>query len=261
MPELPEVQAILDYFRRTALGRTIRSVTVSVPNMIKSPRAATFARSLRGRKMVDAVRRGKYLIITLDDSRILILHFGMGGELAYLRKGEEPPPYTRILFHLDKGDLAFTCPRKICRVMLTRSLEEIPALRTMGPEPLTSSWSMLHLSAIIERSPRRQVKPLLMDQSRVAGVGNIYADQILFEAGVRPDRLSSTLSEIEIKRIHSETRRVLRKALKTANEETFPFEYLFSRKNRRLPCGRCGTEIERKTIAGRTAHFCPSCQV
>jgi formamidopyrimidine-DNA glycosylase len=221
---------------------------------------AGFGRSLVGRRLIDASRRGKYLIVTLDNGRLLILHFGMGGDLFYLANKDSEPDYTRILFELDEGKLAFTCPRKICRVMSVKSVDEVPALKEMGPEPLESSWSLLQFEAVLERSPRSQIKPLLMDQRRVAGVGNIYADQILFEAGVRPDRRASTLSEKEIKQIYSETKRVLRTAIKTANEEEFPPGFLAARRQRGVSCGRCGSNIDKKTIGGRTAHYCIGCQ-
>ena len=250
------------YFQRTALGQCVERAIVTAPNMIKSPTARAFARGLRGRRFVEAFRRGKYLIILLDDGRALILHFGMGGDLLYYRQPKERPDYTRIEFILTNGSrLAFTCPRKICRVMLVDDAAQIPALRDMGPEPLGSTFSLAFLERLIEERPRRQIKPLLMDQKMIAGVGNIYADEILFEARVRPDRLASSLTELEIKSIHRHTRRVLRRALRTAGDEEFPSDFLVSRDARGGRCKICGKPIEKKTIGGRTAHFCARCQV
>ncbi len=261
MPELPEVENRLLYFQKTALGETIDRVVVTAPGMIKSPSAARFARSLAGRRMSKAERRGKYLIIILDDDRALILHFGMGGELSYYADSRERPRFTRIEFFLKSGGrLAFTCPRKICRVLLVDSLDEVPALKGMGPEPLASNFSLGYLERVIEESPARQIKPLLMDQKKIAGVGNIYADEILFEAGVRPDRRCSTLTREEIKRIHRETRRVLRRAIKTGGDDQPPEEFLVSRSSRGARCRRCGQPIQKKTIGGRTSYSCPLCQ-
>lgn len=261
MPELPEVENRLLYFQKTALGETIERVVVTAPGMIKSSGPALFARSLAGRRMCKAERRGKYLIVTLDDDRALILHFGMGGELSYYAEASERPEFTRIEFFLASGGrLAFTCPRKICRVLLVDNVEDVPALKEMGPEPLASSFSLGYLERVIEESPARQIKPLLMDQKRIAGVGNIYADEILFEAGVRPDRRGSTLSREEIRRIHRETRRVLRRAIKTGGDDRFPAEFLVSRSSRGARCRRCGQPIQKKTIGGRTSYSCPVCQ-
>lgn len=262
MPELPEVETRLLFFRRTALGQCVERVIVTAPNMIKNPRARAFARGLRGRCFVDALRRGKYLIIALDDGRKLILHFGMGGDLAYYKLPRERPDYTRIEFILTNGwRMAFTCPRKICRVMLVDETEHVPALREMGPEPLGIAFSLAFLARLIEERPRRQIKPLLLDQRMIAGVGNIYADEILFEAGVRPDRVASSLSEEAIKRIHRATRRVLRRSIRTADEEEFPSDFLVSREARGAVCRVCGQPIEKKKIGGRTSHFCSRCQV
>lgn len=262
MPELPEVETRLLYFRRTALGQCVERAIITAPNMIKSPTARAFARGLRGRCFVDAFRRGKYLIVALDDGRALILHFGMGGDLCYYEQPKQRPDYTRIEFILRNGRrLAFTCPRKICRVMLVDDVAHVPALREMGPEPLGAAFSLAFLERLIEERPRRRIKPLLMDQKMIAGVGNIYADEILFEARVRPDRLASSLLDGEIKSIHRHTRRVLRRAMRTAGDEEFPPDFLVSRDARGAVCKVCGHSIERKTIGGRTAHFCSHCQV
>ncbi len=262
MPELPEVETRLLYFQRTALGQCVERVIITAPNIIKRPTARAFARRLGGRCFVDASRRGKYLIVALDDGRALILHFGMGGDLCYYQHPNERPEYTRIEFILrNTRRLAFTCPRKICRVMLVDDPAQIPALREMGPEPLGAAFSLAFLERLIDERPRRRIKPLLMDQRLIAGVGNIYADEILFESRVRPDRLASFLSGEETRRIHRETRRVLRRAMRTASDEEFPPDFLVSRDARGAVCKICGTPIEKKTIGGRTAHFCPGCQV
>lgn len=264
MPELPEVENELLYFRRTARGQIIREARVSAPTIVKPNNPGClikFARGLRGRRMIDAHRRGKYLIVSLDDGRFLILHFGMGGGLRYYEKSSERPDYTRIEFRLGNGwRLAFTCPRNICRVMLVDDPTLVPGLRLMGPEPLGKEYTLRYLRKLLSASPARRIKPLLMDQTRVAGIGNIYADEILFEAGVKPHRHAGTIIESELRRIHLSTRRILRRALGTAADPDFPGRFLVSRKAGGQGCRRCGTPIERMRISGRTAHFCPSCQ-
>jgi formamidopyrimidine-DNA glycosylase len=230
--------------------------------MIKSSAARAFSSGLASREFVRAVRRGKYLIVRLDNGRHLILHFGMGGDLLRYRTVRERPPYTRIEFLLESGlRLAFTCPRKICRVMLVDTPSQVPALRDMGPEPLGPALSRGLLERLIEESPRRMIKSLLMDQRKIAGVGNIYADEILFEASVRPDRRASELRGDEVDRIQQATRRVLRAALRTASEQYFPDDFLVSRSARDGRCKVCGEPITRMTIGGRTAYFCARCQI
>jgi formamidopyrimidine-DNA glycosylase len=261
MPELPEVETRLIYFKERALRQRIERVRVTATNMIKSPAARSFARSLRGRRFDDAFRRGKYLIIALDDRRFLALHFGMGGDLVLHLSDRDLPDFTRIDFHLSGGKrLAFTCPRKICRVFLVGDLSDIPALRRMGPEPLGPQFTLSYLEEVISESPRRQIKPLLLDQNRVAGVGNIYADEILFGARIRPDRRASSLTIDEIKLLRRETRRVLRQAIKAGGDENFPSEFLVSRSASEKGCLRCSSSIRRRRIGGRTAYFCEHCQ-
>lgn len=211
--------------------------------------------------MIDAHRRGKYLIVSLDNDRYLILHFGMGGGLSYYRSASERPEYARIELRLGNGRrLAITCPRNICRVMLVSDLSLVPGLRRMGPEPLGKQYTLRFLKDLVARSPLRQIKRTLMDQTKIAGIGNIYADEILFEAGVRPDRTGGGLGEIELRKIHLATRRVLKRALRTASEPEFPRSFLVSLRGAGLGCRRCGEPIERIRIGGRSAHFCPSCQ-
>ena len=181
----------------------------------------------------------------------------MGGDLAYYQLARERPDYTRIEFILTNGwRMAFTCPRKICRVMLVDESTHVPALREMGPEPLGVSFSLSFLARLIEEWPRRQIKPLLLDQRMIAGVGNIYADEILFEAGVRPDRRGESLNEEDVKRIHRAIRRVLWRSIKTAAGEEFPSDFLVSREARGAVCRVCDQPIQKKKIGGRTAHFC-----
>src|ERR1044072_5351702 len=214
MPELPEVENRLLYLRRTALGARVKRVVVTAPGMIKTSGARSFALNLAERSFVDAYRRGKYPNVALDNGRWLILHFGMGGDLVFYNSAEDKPEYTSIEVIFESGArLAFTCARKICRVMLVDSVEQVPALRDMGPEPGGKEFSLAYLACVIEESPARQIKPLLMDQQNIAGVG-----------------------------------------------ENFPSYFLVSRSARGANCKACNSEIERKTIGGRTAYFCPQCQ-
>jgi len=261
MPELPEVENELLYLQGTALGQTILRATVYEPRLIKKPSPASFARFIRGRRMVNAHRRGKYLIIALDNHHALILHFGMGGGLTVYRDKKDRPRFTRIDFALGNGcRMAFTCPRNICRVMVTEQASDIPAIDGMGPEPLGEDFSFSYLKQQIARSPSRRIKALLMDQSRIAGIGNIYADEILHSAAVRPDRAAASLSEQELKRVYRATRLILKRAIQTGGDPEFPPGFLVSRSGRGAGCSRCGTELEKIKVGGRTSYFCSHCQ-
>src|SRR5262245_51790344 len=261
MPELPEVESQLDYLRQTALGRTIRKVSIFGPRIIWNSTAASFKRTLTGRRLVTASRRGKYLIVETDAGRALILHFGMGGDLQYYDGRGQKPRFTRIEFVLDNGyRLAFTCPRNICRVMSVRSASEVTGLRDMGPEPLSTAFTLNMFRKVMESGTSRAIKALLMDQKRIAGIGNIYADQILFEAGIRPIRRTSELDAAEIGRVYRSIRRVLKKALPTASDDALPGHYIYSRDFRGLGCPRCGQPFEKIRVGGRTTRYCGFCQ-
>ena len=262
MPELPEVEIQLNYLRGTALGRTIRKVSVFESRIIKNHSVSSFKRRLAGRRLVGASRRGKYLIVELDRGGILVLHFGMGGDLQYYRAPEPRPRFTRVELVLDNGyRLAFTCPRNICRVMSVKSASEVPGLRDMGPEPLCKAFTLSIFTKVIESGgSRRPIKALLMDQTRIAGIGNIYADQILFEAGIRPVRKGSSLATAEMSRVHRSIRRVLKKALGTASDEELPSHYIYSRDFRGEGCPTCGNPFVKTRVGGRTTRYCGVCQ-
>jgi formamidopyrimidine-DNA glycosylase len=261
MPELPEVESQLNYLRGTALGRTIRKISVFEPRIIKNSSAASFKRTLTGRRLTRASRRGKYLVIDTRGGPVLILHFGMGGDLRYYQDPKQRPRFTRIEFVLDNGyRLAFTCPRNICRIMSVRSASDVPGLRQMGPEPLSRAFTLTVFKKLIESPGSRAIKALLMDQKRIAGIGNIYADQILFEGGIQPIRKTSTLDPSEIARLYRSIRRVLTGALPTASEEDLPGHYIYSRDFSGLGCPRCGQDFARTRVGGRTTRYCPVCQ-
>lgn len=270
MPELPEVQTRLLFLRRTALGQTVKDVAVNENGIIRQAGLGynrdrscvrEFIRGLRGRTLVDAFRRGKYLIVTLDNGRALILHFTMGGDLAFYKHPSERPAYTRIELKFESGwRMAFTCPRNICRVMLVDEPSEVPGIRTMGPEPLSREFTLSYMKRILRSSASRRIKPLLMDQTKIAGVGNIYADEILFEARVSPLRIAGELDDQEVKKLHHATKRVLKLAVNNPSEPELPPEYLMSRYAEGLPCARCSGKLDRIRINGRSAYLCPRCQ-
>jgi len=261
MPELPEVESQLNYLLRTALGRTIRKVNVFESRIIKNSTALSFKRALTGVRINGASRRGKYLIVDMGRGRMLVLHFGMGGDLQYYQAIQPRPRFTRIEFVLDNSHcLAFTCPRNICRVMSVKSPSEVPGLRDMGPEPLSKAFTLGVFKSILESGGAGAIKALLMDQSRIAGIGNIYADQILFEAAVRPIRKTWTLDLNEITRVYRSIRRVLKKALPTANDEALPRHYVYSRDFLGLGCLTCGNSFHKARVGGRTTRYCAVCQ-
>jgi formamidopyrimidine-DNA glycosylase len=274
MPELPEVETMVRDLQSRVTGRTITEVDASFTGTVRYPAFPEFAERVRGRTITSIGRRGKYAIFALDSGDALIVHRGMTGSLLH-RTGDEPrEPYVRLTFHLDDGtELRFDDPRKFGKVFVMNAEGRERALpwETMGPEPLSPDFTEGYLS---ERLANRKapIKPLLLDQQTVAGLGNIYVDESLYRAGIHPLRPAGSLTAGEIARLYESIRGVLSRAIHgrgttfssyrdiEGREGTYQNTLAVFRKSGE-PCPACGTPIERIVVAGRGTHFCPSCQV
>ena len=269
MPELPEVECIVRTLRPTLPGASIRAVELLSPNNIREPDPAAFAACIVGRRIVDISRRGKYLVTRLDAGWWLLVHLGMTGQLL-LQDGHCPPPrFARVAFHLSDGPtLWFADMRKFGRLVLTRRPEA--TLGHLGPEPLDPRLKPEDFARRLQGS-RRPVKTLLLDQSFLAGIGNIYADEALFEARIDPRRRACTLSAPEGARLLEGVRTVLQRGI--ANHGTTIATYVdasglagsnqkqlkaYRRAGER--CLRCQGTISRVVLGGRSTCFCPTCQ-
>ena len=242
MPELPEVETIRSQLQKKIVGKTIS-----------------------GRKIVGLRRRAKILIIDFDDAKSLIFHLKLTGQLIFNGK---PSQHTRKVFNFDDGSkLVFNDTRKFGwwkKVKNTKGMEE-----KFGPEPL--EINLKTFKSLLERRPKSRIKPLLMDQKIIAGIGNIYSDEILFAAKINPLRRIETLKRAETERIFRSMKRILIAAIKhrgSSVEHYFDaygkkgdfvkFHKVYRKEGQK--CDRCGTLIERLKINGRSAHFCPACQ-
>jgi formamidopyrimidine-DNA glycosylase len=270
MPELPEVETIVNGLRRPLIGRTFTGVRVGWENIVARPTVLEFQRRTRGQQILAIRRRGKYLIFDLSGGDSLLIHLKMTGQLV-VRPGDAPADkYGHTVFDLDDGrQLRFLDTRKFGRVYLVADENEV--VGNLGPEPLADDFTLSEFSALI-RKRRGALKPLLLNQQFIAGIGNIYADEALFVAGIHPQRKADTLTGGEIERLYQAMRQVLRQGL--ADEgTTFDGAYrkvdggegehqenlrVFRRKGQ--PCPRCGSAIERIVVGGRGTHFCPCCQ-
>ncbi len=270
MPELPEVETIVNGLRGPLIGRTFTGVRVGWENIVARPTAPEFQRRIRGQQILGIRRRGKYLIFDLSRGDSLIIHLKMTGQLT-VRPGDAPADkYGHTVFDLDDGrQLRFLDMRKFGRVYLVADENEV--VGSLGPEPLADDFTLSEFSALIGKR-KGALKPLLLNQQFIAGIGNIYADEALFVAGIHPQRKADTLTGEEIERLYQAIRQVLRQGL--ADEgTTFDGAYrkvdgqegghqenlrVFRRKGQ--PCPRCGRAIERIVVGGRGTHFCPRCQ-
>jgi formamidopyrimidine-DNA glycosylase len=287
MPELPEVESLRRMLARSAVGRTIISAKVAQPRLRRKV-ARDFHDAIAGQKIERLSRRAKYLIVELSGGSALIVHLGMSGSLTHRppdrgarapetvaqRDGDQlDPAHDHVALLLDDGSrLVFNDPRRfgLLKLASLSALNEIAELRALGPEPLGDGFKADYLGRKA-RGRRTAIKNLLMDQRIVAGIGNIYAAEILFRAGVRPARRAGRLSRAEIGRIATATPEVLREAIGSGGT-TFrsyrdsrgrpgafaPRLRVYGRGGK--PCYRCSTPIRSVTVGQRASFFCPRCQ-
>jgi formamidopyrimidine-DNA glycosylase len=271
MPELPEVETVARELRPLLTGRELAGGRVLWPRTLAEPDPAVFSARLAGQRFVDVGRRGKYLVCTLDSGDKLIIHLRMTGRLAVV-----PPdsptlggPHVRAILPLVGGDcLIFTDSRKFGRIWLVDDPARV--VGKLGPEPLAGDFTAEALAARL-RSRRTAMKALLLDQTVVAGLGNIYADEALFVAGIHPLRPAASLTDEEISRLHAAIRQVLTESIgalgTTLRDYRPPYSPQGAYQNQLRvyqqadrPCQRCGAPIRRIRVAQRSTHFCPHCQ-
>jgi formamidopyrimidine-DNA glycosylase len=284
VPELPEVETTRRYLAAHLPGARVAAVALLDPRVLVQPDPATFAAQLAGRTLTAVRRRGKYLILDLAPApppadapapapaaRHLVVHRRMTGNLFLRAPGAPPDAHTVAVFHLTDGRELRLCDlRRLARLWLADAADLAALDRALGPEPLTPTFTPERLAASLARR-RARLKPLLLDQRLVAGLGNIYADEALFAAGLHPARPAHTLTPEEIARLHAAIRAVLEQGIH--NEGTSFRDYrgavgqpgrnqllvaVFRRTGQ--PCPRCGTPIVKTRIGGRGTHYCPQCQ-
>lgn len=274
MPELPEVETIIRRLRDYITGLTIRDVLVNWRRSIAVPDVEEFVGQLRGRTISAVGRRGKYIILTLEPEGYLCLHLRMTGRLIYMakEKSNHPlshDPHCHVIFRFTSGDrLFFRDTRKFGRLYLVADPSVVTA--GLGMEPLDEHFTADVLMDLM-RGKQRQLKPMLLDQHSVAGLGNIYVDETLWLAGLHPLRKCNTLERGEIERLHAAMVNVLNCALEnhgtTLRDYRDPDERpgdnescleVYGRAGQ--PCARCGGAIERIVVAQRSSHICPRCQ-
>ena len=263
MPELPDVEVRRLYIERTSLGRPIERVAVLDRRVLSGVTPASLGKGLKGATLLEAKRRGKYVYMPTDRKSTLLLHFGMSGELLLTRKGEEKPRWSRVEFYFkDDTRLHYINMRLIGKVALypTTSESRIPEIAKLGPEPLERGFTYKKFRDVINGHDTT-IHQVLMDQELLAGIGNIYSDEITFQAGVRPDRKVKDLSDDETHRIYNEMKRVLRRAIELGAElDDHADKFLIPHRGRNGECPRGHGKLVKKTIGGRSSYFCPVCQ-
>ncbi len=261
MPELPEVERFKRYLDATALHQEVESVELRDAKRIVSVSARKLRDQVQGKSFVSTARHGKYLLVHLESPPLLVLHFGMTGSLDYSREDDERPEHTRVVFHFAQGHkLAYVCPRKLGRITLTDDRQTFLAKRRLGPDALDRRLMFRVFSDRLS-GRRGAIKSAIMNQAILAGVGNLYADEILFQARIAPGRRVDNLDEESVRTVHRTMRRVLRTSIRhNAEFSQLPRSYLLRRREPDGRCPRCGSQLKQVRISGRGTHFCPNCQ-
>lgn len=269
MPELPEVETIKNDLFPRIKGRCIVSVALLSRELVQHLSPVEFAQRLENQVITGLARRGKFLLFQLSSRDTLIMHLRMTGSLLLRQARYRPDPYTRAVFHLDEeGELRFCDRRKLGKMWLLTESQGFPG--KLGPEPLEPGFTPAVLSQLL-RQHNVPVKALLCDQSFIAGIGNMYADEALFIARLHPLKKSSSLSPEEIRLLHQAIQQVLWKGIKNkgASVDTYrrpdgesgraQEEFLVAHRSGHL-CYNCGAAIQRIALRGRGTYFCPCCQ-
>jgi formamidopyrimidine-DNA glycosylase len=265
MPELPDVEIFRRRLDDAAAGRRITDAKVIDARLLDGISARELERRLAGRRIRNTERHGKHLIAELDDGSALVLHFGMTGTIETSAEGAAPPRYEVLHIEFGKDRWAsVTSRRKLGHIWLTSDVAGFLKDHSQGPDALAKALSAKALATALG-SKRSALKPALMDQARIAGIGNIYADEILFQARLHPLTLVGDLDPDELKKLYRTTGQVLRRAIARGlmaegPADAFPDDWLSGRRRAGGRCPRCSTLLATLRSGGRTGYFCPRCQ-
>jgi formamidopyrimidine-DNA glycosylase len=288
MPELPEVETTIRGLRKNILGQEIKNVFLDAPNLVKKPNSfKVFKKKLVSRKIKEIKRRGKNILIVLDNNSLILVHQKISGHLLVGKwdlknwqpktKGPLSEPINRFIHFLIEFKsglmLALSDVRKFAKIELWESDRELgnsKEFKSLGPEPLDKNFTITKLKERLA-GKKSLIKKVLMDQKIIVGIGNIYSDEILWRAKIHPFKKTNLLKEKQIKEIYKYIKIVLKKAIELKGESFSDYRTPegkkgFFDKERKAyqrtgeKCSRCGEKIIRKKIGARSAHFCPKCQ-
>ena len=273
MPELPEVETIVADLRPHLVGRTITRCELSFPAIVRHPEPEAFVDSVVGMRIESVGRRSKYILVGLGGDLLLVVHLGMTGQLRLVDPAAPLEKHTHAVFFLDHGrQLRYRDPRRFGRLLLgtEQALVAAKKMPRLGPEPIDPEFAAEELYRRL-RKRRTALKAVLLDQAAIAGVGNIYADESLHRARLRPDRVASTVSKKSAQRLHESLRSSLQTAIENRGSSVDTYrdawgeiggqqEKLLVYGRAGEPCFTCGRPLSMIRIAGRSTVFCRRCQ-
>lgn len=257
MPELPEIALFKKYVDATSLHKKIIDLSFSGASLLQSPKG-DFEKALKGEEFEKSLQVGKYLFLETTGKTVLVLHFGMTGELEYY-KNQDPPKYSKLIFHFENGyQLAYSCKRKLGKIFLSESVSEFVKEHSLGKDALELEEKEF-LELLEEKSG--SIKGALTDQSLIAGIGNVYSDEMLYQCKIHPKTKTGKLSDAEKKKLYKEMNNVLKMAIDKEGERSeFPSNYLISHRSEGEKCPKCSGKIEMIKVSGRSTYYCPKCQ-
>lgn len=257
MPELPDVENFRQYFNNTSLNKNIKEVDIEAPKMVEDISAKDLRNKLTGKKFISSKRHGKYFFAQITKTQFLVLHFGMTGYLQYGEDEAKVEKHARLICRFTKDRfLAYICQRKFGIISFTDNLEEFISSKKLGFDPIESKLNYKKFEEITEGRSSK-IKSLLMDQEIIAGIGNIYADEILYHSGVHPEKSFDELDEKSKKKLVKDINKILEKGIEVNTcSKDFPKNYLTNRRKENEECGLCGGSIKKKKVGGRTSYFC-----
>jgi len=270
MPELPEVQTIVNDLQ-TIVGDTLTGFVSLWPKAVKNSSVKKCITAISGRKILGIERIGKNIAITLDSGSYIILHLKMTGQLV-LNTVDENKKYTRHIFYLKKhGALEFRDIRKFGTLEIVNAKKRAVLKASKGVDPFAKDFTLNYFSKLLDKQKNKVIKTVLMDQQVIAGIGNIYASEILFEAKILPMRTASSLKTAEIRKLHQSIKKILQKAIVLRGTSTSDYRdtkgkkgdfqnYLKVYQKAGKKCAKCGTIVEKSIIGQRSTFYCPNCQ-
>ncbi|MBE0478532.1 bifunctional DNA-formamidopyrimidine glycosylase/DNA-(apurinic or apyrimidinic site) lyase [Candidatus Aerophobetes bacterium] len=273
MPELPEVETIKQGMVKKIKGKKIGKVDIRNEKNIKIPSPQEFKKQVEGKSIQDIERKGKYLLLSLNSHKLLIFHLKLTGRLLFFPPQTQEPDYVRIVFNFfDTSKLFFCDIRGFAEAYLLSpdELDKIAAIKNMGPDPLCPDFTLAKFKQRL-KGRKGKIKPVLMDQKVLAGIGNIYSQEAVHKAGIHPERDTSRLTSHEIEAIYRALLEVLKEAIEYKGSSVDAYLDLNGEKGDYVPrlkvygregenCYRCKSIIKRKKISGRGTYFCDNCQ-
>ena len=259
MPELPDVEAFRGYFNDTSLNKRVKELEVRSDDILDDVSKEQLISSVEGRRFEQTERLGKHLMVKLEKDKWMAMHFGMTGYFSYFKNTGDIPKHTRILFYFDNGyKLAFVLQRKLGRIALVESKEDLKKGHNLGLDALEIGFEDFKNAVAGTKS---SIKSALMKQNKIAGIGNIYSDEILYQCEISPKTKTNNLEVDDLRMLFKKMKEVLNIAIKNdADPHKMPKDYLLPNREKGGTCPKCGSEIETIKVSGRTAYYCPKCQ-